>query len=236
MSTFAALITSVRAQAHLVGQVPYSDSDIFRVLMESAGDIFIGVPYLQERFWSKTSVPTSLTSGYSLPIPDGNYRIVSIEGTDLDGNSVFIDKESNWHEVFSERAVDLDDEDEAPYQRADIYCYRNGNIELATELDIAETVTITYIKDPLYGISSTSDELLFPESFVGMVVQKSVAKCENHTNGERGQVLLQDVGYTMQRMKSGVEINENKHRKRTSNEYNGSRSTSSTGFIRINDA
>jgi hypothetical protein len=238
MSTFATLITSVRAQAHLAGNVPYSDSDILQTLIQSAGDIFLGVPYLQERFWSETYVPTALSSGLSIPMPQGMYRMISIEGVDTDGNSVFIDKEAKWSEVVSERAVDLTDEDEAPYERAKIYAYRDGKIELSIELDPTgdNDITLTYVKDPLYGVDEVTDTVDFPASLIGAIVQKAVAKCENHTNGERGQVLLQDVGYTLQRMKAGIEINESKDRKRVGNEYNGSRKSSSSGFIRMNDA
>lgn len=208
--TYNDLIKSVRRQAHLVGVEPFADADIFAMVKEALGDIFLGVTYLQERFWSNDASVT--VTGKKFAKPSGLFRIIAITGTGAESEEIMIDKEAKYAEVHIERQQDTP---------ANLYAFRGLNVEVS--IDVPSNAVVMYIRDPCYNVTSQTATVDAPESMHGLIVQKAIAKAETHRDAAKSEIILRDYGYTMQRMKAGIETNEAKDRKRVNAHYDGER-------------
>lgn len=217
------LISSVRKQAHLIGNDPFTDDDLFVLLKESLGDTFVGVTYLQERFWSEESNVTVVD--LAIAKPHNLFKVVAITGLSADGEPVLIDKEAKYSEVKIEQS-----QDEPLY----LYAFRGENIVVS--VDVPTDALLIFVRDPVTEASTSADVIDVPDSLLGLIVQRAIAKAEAHRDATKTEVLLRDCGYTMQRMKQAIETNENKDRKRVNAHYDGNRDDSRTYAVRTFDA
>jgi hypothetical protein len=178
----------VRSLTKLVGNVPFSNDNIFEFTRASLGEVFAVMGDLHDRYWSMVGL-CSGAAGTLFVLPKGCTRVLTItEATGLDSAL------AGWREASLLEVLDRQAESDPPHLWA--YGPGDGNISVTKSLITAPKVA--YIKDPSFERPQGADLINLPQALIGAVLYKTAAKIEAKGNMERAQGLLADAAQTTQ--------------------------------------
>lgn len=181
--TYSTMISMVRSMCHIIGDVPYSNAIIIEMIRASLGEAFSLCGDLHERYWMKNIYVTPA----EFPQITGLIRVVSISNVLYIAGGDTVDNEP-WQQASLKEVLAVSNDDSP-----DRLWAHDSDGEIVTSIPMY-SYTLSYIKDPSSDVVNENDAdtliIDMPMAIMSVVLYKTAAKLDAHTNMERAQGLL----------------------------------------------